>query len=71
MRIINCSIDEKKLKDLKLTIKGSQLSSTVTDDMTLEEIKKSSKSKNIIVLDLNVHVDNLLDVLNLKSPYKR
>jgi len=71
MRIINCSIDEKKLKDLKLTIKGSQLSSTVTDDMTLEEIKKFSKSKNIIVLDLNVHVDNLLDVLNLKSPYKR
>lgn len=71
MRIINCSIDEKKLKDLKLTIKGSQLSSTITDDMTLEEIKKSSKSKNIIVLDLNVHVDNLLDVLNLKSPYKR
>ena len=45
MRIINCSIDDKKLKDLKLTIKGNQLSSEITDDMTLEEIIKLSKNK--------------------------
>ena len=45
MRIINCSIDDKKLKDLKLTIKGNQLSSTITDDMTLEEIRILSKNK--------------------------
>ena len=47
------------------------MSSIITDDMTLEEIRKLSKTKDTIVLDLNVHVDNLLDVLNLKSPFKR
>lgn len=36
MRIINCSIDDKQLKNLKLTLKGNQTALAINDDMTLE-----------------------------------
>lgn len=39
--------------------------------MTLEEIRKKSGNKDLLLLDVNINFDNLLTLMNLKDQSKK
>jgi hypothetical protein len=39
--------------------------------MTLEDIRKKSLNKDVLLLDINMNFDNLLSLMNLKQQVKK
>jgi hypothetical protein len=69
LRIINCSLDDKKLSSLQLSLLGSK--ETFTEEMTLLDIRKKSNNKDLLLLDINMNFDNLLSLMDLKKQTKK
>lgn len=69
LRIINCSLDEKRLSELKISLLGSK--ETIAEEFKLEEIKKKSGNKDIIILDMNLTFDNIINLMNMKDHVKK
>lgn len=69
LRIVNCSLDENKLQSLNLSLLGNK--DNLSEEMTLEEIRKKSGNKDLLLLDVNINFDNLLTLMNLKDQSKK